>query len=586
MQALESIGLIAALRQLYAFMEPGRRLQFFAALALMLLGAIAETAAIASLLGFLSLLAGEESSNRLAALLPGSGSGAGLVHAAAYLFIAIALLAGAVRLLLVWTTQRFVHQLGHDVAVEIVRRILLQPYRFHTRHHSSEVLSSLDKSQVLVHVLLQLMQAAAAALIAIFIVATLVWIDPFTALATATIFAGLYLIVSRVASERLARNSRESSRAYAERLKMLHESLGGIRDLIIDETHELFIDSFRAVDRRFTRAVASNDIIAVAPRLLIETAGMVAVAALALVLADREGGLPSAIPILGAIALGALRLMPFAQQLYASWATLSGNRGTFDEVLRLLRLPVPQRLPAGAVEPLPMLESIRLHEVSFSYADDSAPALDRVSLTIPRGSRVALVGRSGSGKSTIADLMMGLIEPDSGEIVIDEIPLTGLTRRRWRQSIAHVPQSIFLADATLAQNIALAVPEGRLDARRLSLATAIAQLDEVIAGLPRGFDTHIGEGGARLSGGQRQRIGIARAIYKDAPVLVLDEATSSLDEATETAVLDALANAEPQRTIVMITHRRSAIEWCDRVFQLHAGMLVRAERMEIPPPQA
>ena len=578
MQGQDRIGLSAALRQLYAFMSPRRRLHFLAALLLMLLGAVAETAAIASLLAFLSLLVGQgvgpNPFGDTVARIDVSGT-AGQVYAAAYLFMAVAVVAGAIRFMLAWTTQRFVHRLGHDVAVEIMRRVLLQPYRFHTRHHSSEVLSSLDKSQVLVHVLLQLMQAAAAAVIATFIIVTLVWIDPLTAASAAAVFAGLYLLVSKLASARLALNSEVSSKAYGERLKMLHESLGGIRDVIIDESQNVFLDAFRAVDRRFTNAVASTDIIAITPRLLIETAGMVAVAALTLVLAGREGGLSSAIPILGATALGALRLMPFAQQLYASWATLAGNRDTFAEVLALLRLPVPER-SVEVPDPLPLHDAVRCEQVSFSHDRAARPTLSDVSFTIERGSRVALTGRSGSGKSTLADLLMGLLEPDSGRICVDGTVLTPELRRRWRRSIAHVPQSIFLTDATVAQNIALGVPEAEVNQGRVAEAVRIAQLEEVVAGLPQGLDTKIGEGGVRLSGGQRQRIGIARAVYKDAAVLVLDEATSSLDEATEAAVIDALAAYGQERTMILISHRPSAIARCNRLLYLERRQAVES----------
>ena len=572
MRAQDRIGLYAALRQLFAFMSMRRRLHFAAALMLMLLGALAETAAIASLLGFLSLLAGDASaSNPFARLLTGlvASDPAAHVHAAAYLFMAIAVGAGAIRLLLAWTTQGFVHRLGHDVSLEIMRRILFQPYRFHTMHHSSELLSSLDKTQVLVHVLLQLMQAAAAAVIASFIVAILIWIDPFTAATAAAVFAGFYLLVSRFAAARLASNSAVSSKAYAERLKMLHESLGGIRDVIIDQSQKVFLDAFRTIDQRFARAVASTDIIAVAPRLLVETIGMVAVAGMTLTLASREGGLSSAIPILAATALGGLRLLPFAQQLYASWATLSGNRETFGEVLALLRLPVADR-SEDVPDPLPFRESIRFEQVCFSYPGQPRPALGDASFAIPHGSKVAIGGSSGSGKSTLADLLMGLLEPDSGAILVDGVALTTELRRRWRRNIAHVPQSIFLADASVLQNIAMGVPDARIDQHRVAEAVRIAQLDKVIAELPDGIRTRIGEGGVRLSGGQRQRIGIARAAYKDAPLLVLDEATSALDAETETAILEALTTLA-NRTILIITHHPSAIARCDRLVFVERG---------------
>jgi ABC-type multidrug transport system fused ATPase/permease subunit len=200
-------------------------------------------------------------------------------------------------------------------------------------------------------------------------------------------------------------------------------------------------------------------------------------------------------------------------------------------------------------------------------------ALSDVTLTVDCGSRVALVGHSGSGKSTLADLLMGLLDPDSGEILIDGMVLTPELRRRWRRSIAHVPQSIFLADATVAQNIAMGVPDAEIDEGHLAEAVRVAQLEDVIAALPDGLETSIGEQGVRLSGGQRQRIGIARAVYKNAPVLVLDEATSSLDETTEAALIEALSVFGERRTMIVITHRASAITHCDRLLCLDNGRL-------------
>lgn len=572
------------MRQIHASMSGSRRRQFFGVLALMLLGALAELAAVASVVPFLALLSGGVRPSELAFLDPvlaalGADGPEQRIDASAILFILVVLFAAAVRLLLTWSTQRFVLRLGHDIAVEIQRRILFQPYSFHTRHNSSEVLASLEKVQVLVFsVLLQLMYAATAAIITVAIVAALISVDPITASIAALAFGALYLLVSGLAARRLARNSAISGKAYGERLKLLQESLGGIRDVIIDHSQTYYLEAFRTLDRRFTRATASTSFIAVAPRFAIEAAGMVVIAALAVVLAEREGGLTGAVPVLGAMALGALRLLPFLQQLYFGWTSLAGNRIVAGQVLEMLRLPIAPEQSSGADAPLLALDAaIRFDNVSFTYAGAERPAIRDVTVAIPRGSRVALVGRSGSGKSTLADLLMGLLEPSQGSIAIDDVKLGADTRRAWRRSIAHVPQSVFLADTTIARNIAFSVPDGEIDRARLATAARIAQLDEVIAGLPEGLETIIGEGGVRLSGGQRQRLGIARAVYKDAPVLVLDEATNALDEATENAVMRALGEFAADRlTIIVITHRRSTISACGLLLRLDNGRLVEA----------
>jgi ABC-type multidrug transport system fused ATPase/permease subunit len=245
-------------------------------------------------------------------------------------------------------------------------------------------------------------------------------------------------------------------------------------------------------------------------------------------------------------------------------------------VLGLLELPVEEQSEQSPpAKPLELREAITFDKVSFTYPGRHDPALENISLSIERGSRVALVGPTGSGKSTLADLLMGLLEPAAGTIAVDGAALTRTNRRAWQRGIAHVPQAIFLADASIARNIAFGVPAADIDMERVVRAAATAQLDGFIASLPDGYETSVGERGVRLSGGQRQRLGIARAIYKDAPLLVLDEATSALDDETEVAVIEALDRLGGEGpTIVIIAHRRSTIEHCDCVARLDSGRLV------------
>ncbi|HEU5285314.1 MAG TPA: ABC transporter ATP-binding protein, partial [Sphingomicrobium sp.] len=540
-------GFAADLGQLYRFLSPARRRDLFSVLLLMLLGALAELVAIGSVVPFLSLLAGDSAQIHfrwLAGLFEAAGAatrGEQLV-AASVLFMAAALVAGALRLQLAWSTQTFVLSLGHELAVEIQRRTLAQPYSYHVSRNSSEIVASLEKVRALVFgVLLQLMRAVTAGFIALFIIAALVRIDPFTAAVAAAAFGLLYALVSAFTRRRLARNSAVLGSAYEQRVQIIQESLGGIRDVIIDDSQAVYLEEFRKVDARLTRAQATTAFIGTAPRFVIEAAGMVLIAALALAIAGREGGLAGALPILGAVALGAQRLLPLVQQLYTAWANLAGQRSITAQVLDLLALPLDEQAKdSRPVERLGFDKSIAFDRVGFTYPGRAHPALEDVSLTIERGSRVALVGPTGSGKSTLADLLMGLLEPGAGTISIDGVPLTRASRRAWQRGIAHVPQSIFLADSSIARNIAFGVPEADIDRERVAAAAAAAQLDAFIESLPGGYDSPVGERGVRLSGGQRQRLGIARAIYKDAPVLVLDEATSALDQDTEAAVMAAL----------------------------------------------
>ena len=573
----EQDGLGSVLARLYGFMSPARRRQFALLFLLMLAGAVAELFTIGSILPFLSILSGSTAAStgwigKMAGVMTGS-----TLSAAAALFIAAAIVATAIRLALSWCSQSFTLGLGHELAVEIQLRILHQPYSFHVLQHSSRILASLEKVQILSSgVLLQLMQAASALVIGLFIILALASIDPMTTAMAAVILGGAYLLVSRHAGPRLARNAAVLGEAYDQRLKLIQESLGGIRDIIIDHSQAAHLADFRQVDRRFTEARLSSGFLMTAPRFLIEAVGMVLLALLALALSSREQGVASTLPVLGALALGALRLLPLLQQLYQSWVSLAANRSIASEILSLLSLPMPdQSAPSAA---LPFRRAIRLEQLSFTYPGRETAALEGIDLVIPAGSRVAIAGKTGSGKSTLVDLIMGLLSPTSGRIMVDDAALAEDSRKAWQHNIAHVPQSIFLADASIARNIALGSSAGEIDMDRVAKAASLAQLDDVIAGLPDGFDTNVGERGISLSGGQRQRLGLARAIYKDAPVLIFDEATNALDHETESAVLAALRKLHSQgRTIIVISHRRSSLADCDLLVRLDRGKIVAVE---------
>lgn len=572
---------VPALSELFAAMSPARRRQLPPLIGWMLLGAIAEVATLASLFPFLGLMVDPERMRDLGMIdsissVLGAKTNAELLTISAAAFTIAALAAAAVRLRLAWSMPAFVFGFVHDLAVDIQRRILGQPYAYHLRHNSSELLAALNKLDVLAFVLGQLVACATAALISAFIVIALIVIDPVAALISLAFIGVLYVLVSKIFRRRLHANSAAIDASYAERVQTVQESLGGIRDIIIDGSKSEFVAAFAGADRRLARANASNTFIGAAPRYVIEGASMILIAALVLVVSTREGGLAPALPILGALALGAQRLLPLVQQLYNGWAIASGHWLVVADVLTMIRLPDSEEQVAGPS--IAFQTEIRLERIGFSYPGRLLPAIGDISLTVPKGARVAIVGKTGSGKSTLADLLMGLLEPTSGSICIDDVRLDSDSRRRWRRSIAHVPQSIFLADTTIARNVAFGSPEADIDMDGVRDAAGFAQLHEFVSHLPEGYDTIVGERGAGLSGGQRQRLGIARAFYKNSPVVVLDEATSALDDETEAALLGSLdAMARQGKTIVIIAHRASAVAGCDLVVKLDAGRLVSVD---------
>jgi ATP-binding cassette subfamily B protein len=304
----------------------------------------------------------------------------------------------------------------------------------------------------------------------------------------------------------------------------------------------------------------------------MEAAGMLLIVGIALMLSTRSGGISSAIPTLGVMALGAQRLLPLLQQVYYGWVQVGGYGDVLIDVTQLLSLPCEDE--ETQVEAVPLKRQITLSNLSYAYPGRDSPVLLNINLRINKGQRIALVGATGSGKSTLVDLIMGLLAPTDGSIAVDGEALTGARVRSWQATIAHVPQAIFLSDSSILRNIAFGVAEESIDRRRAEDAAMRAQLHEFVAQLPEGYETEVGERGVRLSGGQRQRLGIARALYKTASVLVLDEATSALDDATEAAVIQSLESLDERLTIIMIAHRLSTIRNCDLVVRLARGRVV------------
>jgi ATP-binding cassette subfamily B protein len=497
------------------------------------------------------------------------------IGSAAILFVILAVLTAALRLGLFWTSKRFAFALGHEVSVEIQRRLLRQPYAFHLRHHSSQQLASLDKVDLLVFdVVIQAAQGLSALLVSLFIIALLVAIDPVSTGLAVLIIGAFYGIAIAATRRRLGRYAETINSAHQQRLKFIQDSVGGIRDLILDQSIEPALDRFRVIDDAFARARSRTAFLAAAPRILIEAAGLVLIAMLAVVIAGRPGGFTSAFPFLGALALGAMRLLPSLGQLYGSWASLAIVGPVIADVAALLRLPLSDE---GSTTPIPFHDSIRFEAVSFGYSGTESRVLEGINLTIPKGSRVAITGRTGSGKSTLVDLLMGLIQPASGRILVDDRPLGAERLPGWRRSIAHVPQDIFLADDTIAANIALSFQGGEINKQRIHTAARRAHLHQFIQTLPDQYETRIGERGVRLSGGQRQRLALARALYKGAALLILDEATSALDDQTEQAIMEALDELQSEgTTVVIVAHRLSTIAKCGSIFVLDKGRLIRS----------
>jgi len=390
--------------------------------------------------------------------------------------------------------------------------------------------------------------------------------------ASATVLGGVslgYGAALAVTRRRLKRNGQILASAKADQFRVVEDTLGGVRDVLLDGTQEFFVGRFRRVDASFRRATGSNQIIGSAPRFALEAVGMLVVAIVAIWLSRADGGLGESLPILGVVTLGGLRLFPALQQAYSAWAAQEGAQAVTREAVDLLNQPVPPEEPNLA--PLPLAHGIRLDGVGFCYESGGTEVFAGLELEIWKGERVGIVGPTGGGKSTLLDILMGLVEPTWGSVMVDGVVLEGLERRRWMRAIAHVPQHVFLADASIRDNITFGLDGEGGDEERLQNAVRFAQLEEVVRGRPGGLEGMIGARGMHLSGGQRQRIGIARALYRQSEVLVLDEATSALDSETERKVIEGIRRWEDGVTIIQVTHRHTTLSDCDRILKVSDG---------------
>ncbi|HVF84264.1 MAG TPA: ABC transporter ATP-binding protein [Sphingomicrobium sp.] len=562
------------------FLPRRRRFQAIALVALMLLGGLAEVFTLAAVFPLLSFMAdpnhlqGSDMGRELARFGVDPASLTLPLLAAA--FCVVALLAAGVRIVLAWASQSFAFRLAYDMGVGLYDRMLHQPYTFHAQLNSSRIVAAVNNIQrLLTSMFLPLMQGVAAAFLGIFILGGLLLLNPSVALAAMIGFGGIYLIVSLLTRGRLRRNSEAIGNMRRLRIQAVQEGLGGIRDVLIDNTQPVYKRKFAKLDNRLRAAQAGNALIAVTPRFIVEALGMIFIVGIAVVLNAINGTLAGSLPILAVLALGAQRLLPLLQQMYNAWANVIGNRSMFIHIVELLRRQVPPRFADKKITPLVMEKSLTLEKVSFSYFEDTPEVVKDVSLTIPRGSWVGVVGKSGSGKSTLMDLVMGLLWPTGGQISIDGEPLIEDNVRGWQQQIAHVSQAIFLADGTIRENVAFGIPKKSIEEDRVWRACEQAELLEMIEDLPEGLDTQIGERGVRLSGGQRQRIGIARALYKQASVLVLDEATSALDDETEAGIMRSLHRLGRDYTVLMIAHRVTTLRGCDVVYRMEYGRITQ-----------
>ena len=568
------------LGRLWPHITPRRRAQFALLLVLMVLVSFAEIVSIGAVLPFLGVLTApghvfdHPRAQPLIELL-GITSADQLLLPITIAFGLAAFTAGAMRLLLLWVNTRLSFAVGADLSISMYRRTLFQPYEVHLARNSSEVINGIsNKASVVTNTLLMGFNIVSSGIAITAILLALLSVDPVIALATFFGFGVIYGFSVWITRRRLSANSVHIAQGSSQTIKALQEGLGAIRDILLDGSQDSYCKVYREADLKVRRATGDSTFVSSSPRYVVEALSMIFIAGIAYMLAREADGIARGIPILGALALGAQRLLPMLQQVYSAWAGVKSYQSSIQDAMDLLDQPLPAHV-AQPAEPLPYRESISLRQLSFRYSAGGPMILSGIDLTIPKGSRVGFMGATGSGKSTLLDIIMGLLPPSGGTLAIDGQTITPGNCRAWQAHIAHVPQAIFLADSSIEENIAFGLPRQQIDMERVRSAARQAQLADVIESWPLKYQTVVGERGVRLSGGQRQRIGIARALYKQADVIIFDEATSALDTETEQAVMAAIESLSEQLTILVIAHRLSTLKNCTQIVELGGGGITR-----------
>jgi len=567
--------LISSLKKLWEHLSKRRQKQFWLLLVLMLLASMAEIISVGAVLPFLGALTAPEElyqhhlmqpiiqylqltdPNRL--LLPLTIG-----------FIFAVLFAGTIRLALLYVTTRLSYATGADLSINIYRRTLYQEYAVHVDRNSSEVINGIiNKTNVAINVIQSYLTLISSVILIISILVALFSIDITVALVSFIGFGTIYRLVIYYNRQQLQENSKIIAQQSTQMIKSLQEGLGGIRDVLIDGSQHFYCQLYRSADQPLRRASGNNAFIIQSPRYAMEAIGMTLIAALAYAMSLRESGLVTAIPVLGALALGAQRLLPALQQAYGAYSSIKGSHSSFNDVTDLLNQPLPNYVDRLESElPIPFKKEISLSNLSFRYNREMPLILENINLNFPKGSRIGFMGATGSGKSTLLDIIMGLLQPTEGQLMIDDQPITEENLRSWQAHIAHVPQNIYLSDSTVEENIAFGIPQTQIDHKLVKKAAKQAQIAELIEEWPKQYKTFVGERGVRLSGGQRQRIGIARALYKHANVIIFDEATSALDNETEQSVMEAIDGLGDDLTILIIAHRLTTLKDCGQIVKL------------------
>lgn len=575
--------MVKTLKKLFDLLTPHERRRAALLLGMILITAFLDVVGVASIMPFMAVAANPQVIETNA-ILAGAYDTLGFMDPQGFLFFLGVMVFGALvvsisfKALATYVQLRFVLMHEYSISRRLVEAYLHQPYAWFLNQHSADLGKSVlsEVTQVVYSAVMPMIQFIAQGAVVLAIIVLLLVIDPWLSLVAGGVVGLAYGLIYKLMRDYLTRIGTERLFANEMRFATVSEAFGGIKEVKVGGLEESYIQRFSRPAQLYASHQASSQAISLLPRFALEILAFGGMLLLMLHLLTSTEGLAKALPIIAMYAFAGYRLMPAVQQMYSCITQLRFTGPALDALHSDLTTLAPQRT-SSVVGSMPIIlsQAITLKDITYTYPKATQPTLVDLNLTIPAHSTIGLVGATGSGKTTTVDLILGLLEPERGILAVDGTPIVSGNRRQWQRAIGYVPQHIYLADDTVAANIAFGVAPEQIDQKAVERSARIANLHDFVAKqLPQGYATTVGERGVRLSGGQRQRIGIARALYHNPQVLILDEATSALDNLTEQAVMEAVHNLGHEITTILIAHRLTTVRECDGIYLLEKGRVI------------
>ena len=588
LENLRKISHFYLIYKLWNQLNRRRRIQLLILIGSLVINGIAEFVSFASVIPFLTIITEpngiikNEYLNWIFSLFRLTSYNQ-IVLAITIIFIITILTSASIRILNLWLITKVSAEIGTDLSVSIYNKLLHQPYTYHLNKNSSELSSAItfEVNRTTEYILLCL-QFLAGVFLMSFLLLGFMSFNWYIGTPTIFTYILIYLIFTLSFKYRLTKNSSLIVKHTENQLKSVNNGLSAVRDVLLDGNQKEYIKNFKASDYPLRSLLAQRYFLGVMPRFVLEAIGIVLIAFLSIYLVMNGYSNTFIITLLGGVAIISQKLLPSMQLCYNAWSNLTNTKSSVMKVLESLQLTIEEKY-FKKCNKLPFSNKIEIKDVSFKFNNHNSFSLKDINLVIKKGQRVGIVGQTGSGKSTLVNILMGLLEPSSGEIYVDNLSIYSKRNKNrsisWQKCLAHVPQNIYLSDQTFAENIAFGLPKSEINLNRVRKVAKIALISTLIESYTKGYQTSVGERGVRLSGGQKQRIGLARALYKDTKILILDEATSALDNKTEDNIMKAINNLSKDITIIMIAHRISTLSECDQIIEIKSGSILRNSKI-------